>query len=169
MAGRPKQRTDIATLDSFGESGFIDLIEQGHTLRQCAKHLNVNVSAICKWIDSEPERKAAVAQARSRAAHMLAEQSLEIADGATPETERVDKLRIDTRRWLASRWNPTDYGERQAGVTINIGQQHLGGLRDLLGGLEQQGVSSLPTPTRSSCADRFADTSTGPLGTPNAR
>jgi hypothetical protein len=49
---------------------------------------------------------------------------LDIADAATSETVAADKLRIDTRRWLLSRWSPERYGDAKAsgdsGATVVV-------------------------------------------------
>ena len=54
----------------------------------------------------------------------LASECLDIADGATPETVAADKLRIETRRWLLSRWSPERYGDAKAsgesGATVVV-------------------------------------------------
>ena len=45
------------------------------------------------------------ARAREDQGDKLAEDVLEISDNADPETIQVDKLRVDTRKWLASKFN----------------------------------------------------------------
>jgi hypothetical protein len=65
-----------------------------------------------------------------RAGQSLAEQTLEIADAATPQEAAVAKLRVDTRRWLASKQAPDEYGDKQQPlVNIDLGSLALDALR----------------------------------------
>jgi hypothetical protein len=60
----------------------------------------------------------------------MADEVIDIADGATNESERVARLRIDARKWLASRWNPGIYGERTGPlVQIDLAGAHLRAVR----------------------------------------
>ena len=63
-----------------------------------------------------------------------AEETLDIADAAIDAHDaQVRKLRIDTRKWLAARANPDNWGDRRDPlVNINVQDQHLVALRELL-------------------------------------
>jgi hypothetical protein len=50
--------------------------------------------------------------AKLKQADLLAEECLEIADNSTSESYAADRLRIDTRKWLASKLLPKQYGDR---------------------------------------------------------
>lgn len=53
-------------------------------------------------------------------ADAFAEQMVDIAKKATPETAAVARLQIDVRKWNAARMQPKKYGERtQTDVTSN--------------------------------------------------
>ena len=52
------------------------------------------------------------ARARESQAHREAEEIREIADEATPETVQVARLRVDARKWRASKLAPKVYGDK---------------------------------------------------------
>lgn len=86
------------------------------------------------WLDgSKPEFSEQYARAREAQADKLAEEALQIADDGRSDTyldaegnERTDteviqrsKLRVDTRKWLASKMAPKKYGDK-------VTQEHTG-------------------------------------------
>lgn len=128
MAGQPKRKTDLATLDSIGPDKVSELLEQGKALTDICKALGVGKKALNDWLES-PERAGLLSRARARAADQLAAETLQIADEAAPDEVQVARLRTDVRKWLASKWAPGLYGETKAGVTINLGTMHGESLR----------------------------------------
>ena len=52
------------------------------------------------------------ARAKEERADTLFDETLAIADAATPETVGVDRLRIDTRKWAAGKLRPKVYGDK---------------------------------------------------------
>lgn len=118
MAGNPKKKTDLAKLESIGRDTVGELLEQGKSLTDICKALAVSKRALADWLDA-PEQSGLLARARARAADHLAAETLAIADQATPEETQVARLRTDVRRWLASKWAPSVYGE-QKGALVNI-------------------------------------------------
>jgi hypothetical protein len=142
MAGRPKVRADLAKLTTLtvGDADMIfERIGSGEMLYRIAATLGVGRTALAEWLDASPERQTRLKRARERSASALAEQTIEIADnGATvtapgdpQESDPArDKLRIQTRQWLASRWDRETYGEQKGPqVTINLATLHLDALR----------------------------------------
>jgi hypothetical protein len=112
-----------------GEAMVFDHISQGKTVDSVIKALNVSISGFYKWIDRDAKRGELLARARTRGGQSLAEQTLEIADSATPQEAQVAKLRVDTRRWLASKMNE-EYGDKQQPlVNIDLGSMALDALR----------------------------------------
>jgi len=114
-----------------GELAIVDKISQGETVLGVARTLGISHTAFYDWVDRGGEaRAAALARARTRGGQSLAEQTLEIADSATPQEAQVAKLRVDTRRWLASKMSPDDYGDKQQPlVNIDLGSMALDALR----------------------------------------
>lgn len=52
------------------------------------------------------------AHARDNRAEGIFEETLEIADNSTPESVQVDRLRIDTRKWMVGKMQPKKYGDK---------------------------------------------------------
>ena len=113
-----------------GEMAIADKLSEGQTVLGLARTLGISHTAFYDWVDRGGEaRAAALARARARGGQSLAEQTLEIADSATPQEAQVAKLRVDTRRWLASKMNE-EYGDKQqALVNIDLGSMALDALR----------------------------------------
>lgn len=128
MAGRPKRKLDLAKLEQMGVEPLEELLEQGKSITDICKILGVQKKAIHDYLDT-PERSGILARARVRAADNLAVETLEIADNATPETANVARLQVDTRKWIASKWNGAIYGDKSAQVNISFNDLHMGSLR----------------------------------------
>jgi hypothetical protein len=113
-----------------GELAIVDRLSQGETVLGVARALGISHTAFYDWVDRGGEaRAAALARARARGGQSLAEETLEIADSATPQEAQVAKLRVDTRRWLASKMNE-EYGDKQQPlVNIDLGSMALDALR----------------------------------------
>jgi hypothetical protein len=113
-----------------GEVAIVDRLSQGETVLGVARALGISHTAFYDWVDRGGEaRAAALARARARGGQSLAEETLEIADSATPQEAQVAKLRVDTRRWLASKMNE-EYGDKQQPlVNIDLGSMALDALR----------------------------------------
>jgi len=114
-----------------GESAMLDKLSQGETILSLARSLGISHTAFYDWIERGGEARAsALARARTRGGRSLAEQTLEIADSASPQEAQVAKLRVDTRRWLASKQAPDEYGDKQQPlVNIDLGSMALDALR----------------------------------------
>jgi hypothetical protein len=114
-----------------GEIAMLDRLSEGETILSLARSLGVSHTAFYDWIERGGEARAsALARARARGGRSLAEQTLEIADSASPQEAQVAKLRVDTRRWLASKQAPDEYGDKQQPlVNIDLGSMALDALR----------------------------------------
>ena len=64
------------------------------------------------WRLENAEFSSKYARAKMLQADILAEECLTIADESTPQNVNVDRLRIDTRKWLASKLLPKQYGDK---------------------------------------------------------
>lgn len=67
---------------------------------------------IFRWRYQVEEFRYKYAQAKMLQADLLAEQCLDISDESTPENVAVDRLRVDSRKWLASKLLPKQYGDK---------------------------------------------------------
>ena len=113
-----------------GELAIVDRLSQGETVLGLARTLGISHTAFYDWVDRGGEaRTAALARARARGGQSLAEETLEIADSATPQEAQVAKLRVDTRRWLASKMNEEYSDKQQPLVNIDLGSMALDALR----------------------------------------
>jgi hypothetical protein len=64
------------------------------------------------WCYKFPEFREQYQQAKRNQADILAEECLKIADNSTNATWGRDRLRIDTRKWLATKLLPKIYGDK---------------------------------------------------------
>lgn len=96
-----------------------------------------DVTTVYRWIESNDEFRNLYARAKEDQADFLAEEMIEIADDATNDFMTVvkgdvsyeqenkewtsrSKLRVDTRKWIASKLKPKKYGEQiKVDQTIN--------------------------------------------------
>ena len=112
-----------------GEAMLFDHISQGKTTDSVIKSLDISIGGFYKWIEKDVRRGELLARARTRGGRSLAEQTLEIADNASPQEAQVAKLRVDTRRWLASKLSE-EFSDKQAPmVNIDLGSLALDALR----------------------------------------
>lgn len=134
MAGRVRTREAMRKLEEQGEDALFDHLAGGMTMNTLVKQVGVSKRVWYKWLRSVDGREERYYSARRKWADTLAEETLDIADGAVDAHDaQVRKLRIDTRKWLAARANPDNWGEkREPLVNINIQDQHLGALRELM-------------------------------------
>lgn len=139
MAGSPLKAARLKLLNS---EGFIDhvceLLIEGKSLSQIARESDPPMfeGQIRAWIKADPERSARYARARVEQAEGYAEEIIEISDQSvtakTNEEMQAAKLRVDSRKWVASKLLPKIYGDRvQQDVTIR-------GLESVIGDLEKE-------------------------------
>ena len=113
-----------------GEAQVFHHIAGGMTVSKLCETLGLAQRTFYDWIERPPSRSETLTRARELAAHALADQTLEIADSATPEDVQVAKLRTDIRLKLAARHNRAYFGESQSPlVSIDLGSLALDALR----------------------------------------
>ena len=106
------------------------LIVEGFTLRQIARELGCDNSAICHWRAEDEAFSQRYARAKEAQADTLADELLDIADDGQndwmkrelesgsiveiPDHEHIQRsrVRVDTRKWLMSKMAPRRYGDR---------------------------------------------------------
>lgn len=119
MTGRPLEYDqDIA--DKVCEG-----LTEGLSLRKiCLSDEMPACSTIYKWLTKVPDFAEQYAHARDAQADTLADAILDIADDGSNDFMGDDekyngdavarsKLRVDTRKWIASKLKPKKYGEKQ--------------------------------------------------------
>jgi hypothetical protein len=88
-------------------------IAKGKSLNSlCAPSDKPDIATVFRWLDKYPEFRDKYAQAKEASADYMADELLEIADASTGDVQR-DRLRVDTRKWIAAKLKPKKYGERQ--------------------------------------------------------
>ena len=114
-----------------GEQAVWDALGGGMTVYALAERLGVSISAIDRWVQRGGEaRRDSYARSRTRGAQSLAEETIAIADAATPQDVQVAKLRIDTRWRMAAKTDAEQFGDRQTPlVNIDLGSLALDALR----------------------------------------
>ena len=131
MPGRPKRKQDLILLEKMGEEPVRELLESAMPIAEVCRTLGVGKRALMEWLEADPGRARLRSESRARAAHILAEQAIVIADDTSGETQR-DRLRVDTRKWLAARWNQAEFAEKPTtAIQLNINGLHLDALKSV--------------------------------------
>lgn len=87
------------------------MIAEGESLITVCKTINYPYNTIARWLRNYKEFDQDYARARETQADNLADQIVQLADDETltPESRRV---RVDARKWIASKLKPKKYGDR---------------------------------------------------------
>lgn len=129
MVGNPKRRQDIAFLNQMPEEMIFSMVESGKSIANICIELGISKRALDDWIE-ENDHGAMITRARTRAADLLACETVEIADSMDVDHAQRDVQRIRTRQWLAERWDQKTYGlQKAAQVNINIQDLRMAALR----------------------------------------
>lgn len=129
MPGTPKRRQDVAFLNKMPEEMIFSMVESGKSIANICIELGISKRALDDWIE-ENDHGAMITRARTRAADLLACETVEIADGMDVDHAQRDVQRIRTRQWLAERWDQKTYGlQKAASVNINIQDLRMAALR----------------------------------------
>lgn len=102
----------------------------------CAKEGMPDVSTILRWRNTNKEFCEQYARAKEEQADFMAEEMLEIADDGSNDTLMTEKgeienkewtnrskLRVETRKWLASKLKPKKYSEK-----LQVDNNHSGSI-----------------------------------------
>lgn len=112
-------------LEAFGIDQVCELTVECVPQRTIAKKIGVSWATFAKWLNDDPARTEQYARAREAQADTFVEDILSIADDGINDkyvddngNERVDqdviarsRLRVDARKWLASKMAPKKYGD----------------------------------------------------------
>jgi hypothetical protein len=91
-----------------------DRITDGESLRKITldEHMPSPVT-IYKWLNENADFVKQYARAREEQAETLADEIVEIADGQGENADpQRDRLRVDARKWVASKLKPKKYGDK---------------------------------------------------------
>lgn len=82
---------------------FFELLETGQDSNTLFKTMRINPTEFYRALDEDETLKSKYARARANWASALANQTLTIADSAVDAA--LARLKIDTRKWLAGKYN----------------------------------------------------------------
>lgn len=132
MAGHIKRRTIASNLDKVGETVLLEKIASGMTMAGLARELKISNLSLYHWIRKDPDREERFRQARTIAADQWADECLDIADASDSVSANADRLKIETRKWLAGVTAPDKFQAKPTtAVQVNVNQLHLDALRQL--------------------------------------
>lgn len=113
-------------LAAFGIDAICELVADVTPQRTIAAQIGVSWVTFTKWIDSDPARSEQYARAREAQADKMADDILTISDDGSNDTYETEdgtrtnqdviarsRLRVDARKWLASKMAPKKYGDKQ--------------------------------------------------------
>lgn len=84
-------------------------IAEGQSLRSiCREDDMPGMTTVFEWLGSKPEFAEQYAHARDAQADALADEIVDIAD--TEEDAAKARVRVDARKWVASKLKPKKYG-----------------------------------------------------------
>ena len=110
--------TELQKLDAVGIDEVCSLIESGNSMRDIAKQAGVSQRAMWMWV-GEDSRTARVRIARTKAAFSYDEAAMSELKGAKDQFELSKAREIASHlRWRASKFNVSDFGDRQT-VDLN--------------------------------------------------
>lgn len=133
MAGRPKRRTDVATIEAQGIDAVCALVAEGKSIRDIADQFGVSKDVVWRFVN-RADNSAAYDMAQRQKAHMLAEEVVTLADDAKPDEHQITKLKMDGRKWLASKLDRDRFGDApMMSVNISLTDAHLDALRTIEG------------------------------------
>lgn len=124
-----RAKTHAERLGEIGIEAMCAFIADGNSMREFCRVHNFSQGPVAVWLDdaANPERAERYARAREARADKLAEDILQISDDGLNDTyidddgkRRTDqdviarsRLRVDSRKWLASKMFPRKYADRQ--------------------------------------------------------
>lgn len=86
-------------------------LSDGKSLRAiCRAEDMPGKTTVFRWLQSNLEFRDQYARAREAGADSLADEMVDIADGLESDDVQRDRLRVDTRKWVASVLKPKKYG-----------------------------------------------------------
>lgn len=126
MPGRKNSRWKSAELDEAIAQEILELIAEGWPMTKICKRDDMpSYNIVLKWLSngSNPEFEVAYEHAREHQADTLTDQIMEDAEhaedsikGDRADNARVQavRLRIETKKWVASKMKPRKYGDKTA-------------------------------------------------------
>lgn len=106
--GRPSDYTEERAAD------ICALLGEGNSLKDICELENMPTrSTVYLWLAKHKEFSDMYARAREEQADTFADEIVSIADTATNETANAVRVRVDARKWVASKLKARTYGDKQ--------------------------------------------------------
>ncbi|WP_159992642.1 hypothetical protein [Roseomonas sp. 18066] len=97
--------------DAEAVARLCDLIISGMSMGQaCARNDCPSKTAVYARMAADDAFRTTIARAREAQQHAMIDDTIDLADGATPDNWQVVKLRIWARQWRAAKLAPKVYG-----------------------------------------------------------
>lgn len=118
--GKPSKATALGKIpllmDDAERAQVLDTVlermAEGKTLAETARDLAVPESTVRKWFRDDEARGQVYRATKKVLGDALAERALTVAMAADSRTFQADRLKVETLRWLASKVNSEEYGDR---------------------------------------------------------
>jgi hypothetical protein len=105
--GRPTKLTDELA-DRLCEE-----IAIGRSVNKiCKESWSPDQTTFYRWVYRNEEFRQKYTRARTLAQELAADTIWDLAESATVETVNVDRLKVDTAKWIASKLLPKKYGDK---------------------------------------------------------
>jgi hypothetical protein len=112
-------------------------LSDGKSLRSVCKADDMpSTVTVFSWLRTHEEFLNQYTRAKEESADALTDEMLDIADDVEGDSQR-DRLRVDTRKWIASKLKPKKYGDK-------LEHDVSGGLADLLRAIDGK-TRGIPT------------------------
>ncbi|EFH10532.1 hypothetical protein ACFFMP_20125 [Pseudoroseomonas cervicalis] len=99
--------------DAEAVARLCDLLICGMSMSEaCARDDSPSRTAVYTKMAADAAFRATIARAREAQQHAIIDETIEMADAATPEDWQVVKLRIWARQWRAAKLAPRVYGNK---------------------------------------------------------
>ena len=97
-------------------------IATGKTVSASCKDNDLHFTTWHGWVETDTDLAAAYARARTKGFDAMADKMIDIADSTRASSDHVAlaRLRIDVRKTLLSKWDPSRYGDS---ATLNLGNK----------------------------------------------
>lgn len=112
---RPPSRGEPLKYNETVAARICELMSEGLSIQAIVRDYHHEgipqaISTIYRWIATEPGFSEIYTQARLDQQQFYIDQMIDIADGDEPSDQK--RVRLDARKWLASKLLPNQYGDR---------------------------------------------------------
>lgn len=127
----------------------------GRTLAEMARSLGLHESTVRLWINGDEALYAQYQRRKKLLGQALADRALDVAMAADSKTFQADRLKVETLRWLASKVNQEEYGDRSVQETTGEVTLKIQVVEERV--TPRQAVEAMPSTMRISAQATIAD------------